>query len=78
MTGFSANKSAGGGGKIAMKSRELVSAFNVDDSADIFLISNLSKVIRFSVEDIPAKEDPVQGVRCMDLRADFVVAGTCT
>ena len=77
MSGFSANKSAGGGGKIAMKTQVLVSAFNINQSSDIFLISNLSKIIRFGIDEVPGKEDPVQGVRCMDLRADFVVAGSC-
>jgi len=78
MAGFAANKSAGGSGKIAMKSQEIVSAITVKESSDIFLISNLSKIIRFSANEVPQKEDPVQGVRCMDLRSDKVVSGTCT
>ena len=78
MAGFSANKSAGGGGKIAMKTQSLVTSFSCDLTGDIFLISNLSKVIRFALDEVPVKEDPVQGVRCMDLRADFVAAGTQT
>ena len=36
------------------------------------------KIIRFSADDIPAKEGVVQGVNCMSLRADSSVAATVT
>jgi DNA gyrase subunit A len=78
MAGFNPNKSAGGSGKLAMKTDELVAAFNVEPKEEIFLISQLSKVIRFSVDEVPAKEGVVQGVHCMTLRADQVVAGLAT
>lgn len=70
MSGFSANKSAGSGGKIAMKTDQLVGAVVVDEADDIFAISRLSKIIRFQVAEVPPKEGVVQGVNCMALRAD--------
>lgn len=70
MEGFSANKSPGAGGKIAFNTDHLIgaSAVNVDD--DIFVISRLSKMIRFPAGQVPPKEGVVQGVICMSLRAD--------
>ncbi len=74
MSGFAPNKSTGGSGKIAMNTDSLISAHTVSNNADIFLISRLSKIIRFKANEIPAKEGVVQGVNCMALRADTVVA----
>lgn len=74
MSGFSANKSAGGGGKIAMNTDCLLAALNADQSGDVFLTSRLSKIIRFTIQEVPAKESVVQGVNCMALRADEVTA----
>lgn len=74
MSGFSANKAPGGGGKIAMKTDVLVGAVTVEENDDLFVISRLSKIIRFRVDEVPAKEDAVQGVNCMTLRADEAVA----
>jgi DNA gyrase subunit A len=78
MSGFSANKAPGGGGKIAMKTDVLVGAVTVEENDDLFVISRLSKIIRFRVNEVPAKEDAVQGVNCMALRADEAVAVTCS
>jgi DNA gyrase subunit A len=78
MSAFMPNKSSGGIGKLAMKTDQLVTAHEVADDADVFLLSRLSKVIRFSAGEIPAKEGVVQGVHCMSLRADEVVAGIPT
>ncbi len=78
MAGFNPNKSAGGSGKIAINSSSLVGAMTVADGNDIFLISRLSKIIRFMVAEVPVKEGVVQGVNCMALRADEVVALTAT
>jgi DNA gyrase subunit A len=74
MEGFSANKSPGAGGKIAFNTDHLIgaSAVNVDD--DIFVISRLSKIIRFPASQVPPKEGVVQGVICMSLRADETTA----
>ncbi|MGQ0602254.1 MAG: DNA gyrase C-terminal beta-propeller domain-containing protein, partial [Anaerolineales bacterium] len=47
MSGFNANKAPGAGGKIAMKTDELVGAVTVGTDADIFILSHLSKLIRF-------------------------------
>jgi DNA gyrase subunit A len=78
MAGFSANKSAGGGGKLAMKTDRLVAALAVEPTDDIFAISRLSKIIRFRAGEVPAKEGVVQGVNCMSLRGDEVVAVTAS
>ena len=75
MASFTANKSAGGGGKIAMHTDELIEATTASPDDDIFLISRLSKLIRFMAAEVPVKDAPVQGVNCMLLRADEVVAG---
>jgi DNA gyrase subunit A len=74
MAGFGANKAPGAGGKIAIKTEELVGAVVVEEDDDLFVISRLSKMIRFQAAEVPAKERVVQGVRCMALRADEAVA----
>jgi DNA gyrase subunit A len=74
MSGFAANKSAGGGGKIAMNSDSLLAALNADQAGDVFLISRWSKIIRFNIGEVPVKEGVVQGVNCMALRADEVTS----
>ncbi len=74
MSGFSANKSAGGGGKIAMKTDGLAAAVAVAEGDDIFILSRLSKIIRFRAGEVPPKEGVVAGVNCMALRADECVA----
>ena len=74
MSGFNANKAPGAGGKIALKSDQLIGGCQINDSDDIFLISQQGKLIRFQANEIPAKEGVVQGVACMNLRHDQVVA----
>jgi len=74
MSGFGANKAPGGGGKIALKTGDLVGAVAVGEDDDLFVLSRLSKLIRFVAEEVPAKEGVVQGVRCITLRADAAVA----
>ena len=76
MSGFAANKSPGGGGKAAMKTDSLVAATTVAATDDVFAVSRLGKVIRFAVDEIPTKDGAVQGVNCMALRGDEVVAAT--
>jgi DNA gyrase subunit A len=73
MSGFAANKSPGGGGKIAMKTGELAAAFTAPFGVDIFIITRLGKMIRFAASEVPATEGVVQGVNCAALRADQVV-----
>jgi DNA gyrase subunit A len=73
MSGFRSNKAPGAGGKVAIKAEKLVSALSVTEDNDIFIISKLSKIIRFQTGEIPAKEGTVQGVICMSLRADECV-----
>jgi DNA gyrase subunit A len=70
MEGFSANKAPGAGGKIALNTDHLITALSVDEKDDIFIISRLSKIIRFPAGHIPPKEGVVQGVICMSLRGD--------
>jgi DNA gyrase subunit A len=72
MSGFSANKAPGSGGKIAMNTDHLIGAATINYNDDIFAISRLSKIIRFQANEIPPKEGVVQGVICMSLRADEV------
>jgi DNA gyrase/topoisomerase IV subunit A len=74
MSGLRANKSPGGGGKIALKTDHLIDAATVSEGDDIFAISRLGKIIRFRAAEVPPKEGVVQGVSCMALRADEVVA----
>jgi DNA gyrase subunit A len=78
MDGFNPNKSSGGSGKIAMSTDNLVGAVTVDSGEDIFIISRLSKVIRFAMSEVPVKEGVVQGVNCMSLRADETAAVTAS
>ena len=73
MSGFSANKAPGAGGKVAMKSDQVIGVAAVNEADDIFIISRLSKIIRFQAAEIPPKEGVVQGVHCMALRADETV-----
>lgn len=74
MSGFSPNKAPGGGGKIALKTDYLVGAVTVDETDDLFIVSRLSKIVRFQAAEVPPKEGVVQGVRCMALRGDETVA----
>lgn len=74
MNGFAPNKSPGGSGKIAIKSSKVVSATTLEPNDDVFLISRQGKFIRFPASELPATEGVVQGVICMSLRADEVVA----
>jgi DNA gyrase subunit A len=76
MTGFAPNKSAGGGGKTAIKSDRVVAAFSTSPKDDIFILSELGKMIRFSAAEVPETEGVVQGVICMTLRGDACVAAT--
>jgi DNA gyrase subunit A len=76
MAGFSANKQPGAGGKTALNTDHLVGAVTIEDASDIFIISRLSKIIRFQAVEVPAKEGVVQGVNCMALRGDEAVAVT--
>jgi DNA gyrase subunit A len=78
MEGFSANKSPGAGGKIAMDTDHLVCALSTDEHQEVFIISRLGKIIRFRLEQIPQKEGVVQGVVCMTLRADEPTAAVMT
>lgn len=74
MSGFRANKSPGGGGKVALKTDGLIGAATVSEDSDLFAISRLGKIIRFQAAEVPPKEGVVQGVSCMALRADEVAA----
>ncbi len=74
LAGFAANKAPGAGGKVAMKADAIVGITAVNEYSDIFAISRLGKIIRFAVNEVPAKEGVVQGVNCMNLRADECVA----
>lgn len=74
MSGFAANKSMGGSGKIAIKTDHLVGATAVEANEDIFVITRLGKMIRFMSDEVPPTEGTIQGVNCLALRADEPVA----
>ena len=74
MSTFTANKAPGAGGKAALKSDDVIGIAAVGKKDDVFAISRLSKIIRFQAAEIPPKDGIVQGVNCMALRADEVVA----
>jgi DNA gyrase subunit A len=76
MSGFSANKSPGASGKVGMKTDTLLGIATAQPGEDFFLISRLGKIIRFAADEVPAKDGVVQGVNCMNLRADSCVAMT--
>ncbi len=76
MSGFAANKSPGGSGKIAIKNDQVIGAVSIEGREDIFAISRLSKIIRFPSDEVLRTEGVVQGVICVNLRADEVVAMT--
>ncbi len=76
MSGFTANKAPAAGGKVAMKTDRLVGAARVREGDELFAISRLGKLIRFAAAEVPPKEGVVQGVACMALRGDEVVALT--
>ncbi len=74
MSGFRTNKSPGAAGKTAINTDRLVAALAAAPADDVLIISRLGKIIRFHAAEIPAKDGVVQGVNCMSLRADEVVA----
>jgi len=74
MRGFNPNKAPGAGGKYAIANDQLIAAAPVNPNDDIFIISRLSKIIRFRAEEVPMKEGVVQGVNCMSFRADSAAA----
>ncbi len=74
MSGFRLNKAPGAGGKVAMKTDKLVGAFTVQGEDDLFIISQLGKLIRFNAGEVPVKTGVVQGVNCMALRHDEATA----
>lgn len=76
MSGFAANKSAGGAGKIAMKTNRLVGAVSVLPNDDLWIITRQGKMIRFKADEIPSTDAAVQGVICISMRADEVSAFT--
>ncbi|MBI1293482.1 hypothetical protein GC175_00805 [bacterium] len=76
MAGVRANKSPGAGGKTIMKADRVVDARTVAAGEDVFVISQLAKLIRFAADEVPPKEGVVQGVNCMSLRADEAMAFT--
>jgi DNA gyrase subunit A len=74
MAGFRLNKAPGAGGKVAMKTDKLIGAVTVQPEDDIFIVSQLGKLIRFNAGEVPAKTGVVQGVNCMSLRNDEATA----
>jgi DNA gyrase/topoisomerase IV subunit A len=74
MSGFAANKSPGGSGKLVIKSKSVIGAITIYPDDDIFIITKFGKVIRFKSDEVPPTEGVVQGVNCISMRADEVVS----
>lgn len=76
MEGFSRNKTPGASGKVAMKGDNIVSVAAVEPTDHLFVISRLSKIIRFAASDVPSTPGITKGVNCISLRGDEAVAVT--
>lgn len=74
MSGFTANKSMGGSGKQLFKSKKVAGMVTINNQDDVFIISQLGKIIRFRADEVPSSEGVVQGVICMTLRGDEVAS----
>jgi DNA gyrase subunit A len=74
METFLANKSMGGSGKQLFKSNRVAGLATVSLNDDVFIISQLGKIIRFRCDEVPISDGVVHGVICMTLRGDEVSA----
>jgi DNA gyrase subunit A len=74
MAGFASNKSPGGQGKVIIKSDALAAAARVAAGDEALCISGFAKIIRFAVDEAPAKSGNVQGVSILDTRGDSLAA----
>lgn len=74
MAGFASNKSPGGQGKVIIKSDALAAAARVSPGDEALCISGFAKIIRFAVDEVPAKSGNVQGVSVLDTRGDSLAA----
>jgi DNA gyrase subunit A len=74
LSGFAANKTPGGQGKVLIKSDELVGMAGLADGFDVLCVSKQAKIIRFGADEVPAKTGSVQGVNVMDCRGDRLTA----
>ncbi len=74
MAGFANNKSPGGQGKVIIKSDALAGAARVGGNDEALCISGFAKIIRFAVDEVPAKSGNVQGVNILDTRGDSLAA----
>ena len=74
MEGFAPNKSMGGSGKQLFKSNRTIGMVTASYNDDLFIISQLGKIIRFRADEVPVSDGVVQGVICMSLRGDEVMS----
>lgn len=74
IAGFASNKSPGGQGKVIIKSDALAGAARVSSGDEALCISGFAKIIRFAVDEAPAKSGNVQGVSILDTRGDSLAA----
>ena len=74
MSGFRMNKAPGAGGKVVLKTDQLIGAVTVHPANDIFILAQTGKMIRFQASEVPPKTGVVQGVNCMGVRNDVVTA----
>ncbi|MCS6844421.1 MAG: hypothetical protein NZ528_08905 [Caldilineales bacterium] len=74
MSTFAANKSAGGQGKVIMKTEQLAGVAAVNEEDEVLCISASGKIIRFAAAEVPVKAGSVQGVAVLDVRNDRLAA----
>ncbi len=74
MSGFAANRSPGGKGKIAMRADDVIAIAVADEGDEAFCITRFAKILRFPVAEVPVRQNPVRGVEVMNVRGDTVAA----
>lgn len=74
MSAFAPNRSPGGEGKLIMRAADVVAVARVEEGDEVFCLSRFARITRFPVQEVPAREGPVEGVAVMDVRGDEVTA----
>ncbi len=78
MAGFAPNKSAGGAGKLAIRSDKVAGAVAVNENDSLFITTRQGKIIRFRADEVPPTGGVVQGVNCISMRSDEATALTAS
>jgi DNA gyrase subunit A len=74
MSGFAANKTPGGSGKIAIRNPKVIGAVAIEPEDDLLIMTRLGKIIRFRADEVPSSDGVVQGVNCISMRSDEACA----